>query len=130
MKFDIDNLNPPAWFDAPVKDDPARILLRIGSVEDVEKIRKKVTNRRVEYKRGQRFVVEEIDEEALSEETWKSAILDWEGIYDSNNNPIPCTDEMKLKLMREEPIFSSWVVRSLEQLAEDNVERQASAEKN
>jgi len=129
MKFNMDNLNPPAWFDHP-QDDEARICLRVASALDLEKIRKQTVKKRVEYKRGQRFEVDHVDEELQTELTWKLCIIDWEGLYDHEDNPIPCTDENKVLLIRNSPQFSKWVVDCLDLLNEDNVERSESAEKN
>lgn len=129
MKLNMDNLNPPAWFDHP-QDDEARICLRVASALDLEEIRKKTVKKRVEYKRGQRFEVDHIDEELQTELTWKLCIIDWEGLYDYEDKPIPCTDENKVLLIRNSPQFSKWVVDCLDLLNEDNVQQSESAEKN
>ena len=129
MRLDLSNLNPPAWFDHS-EDKEARICLRIASAKDLEEIRKATVKRRKEYRRGQRFEYEEIDEDRQSALTWQTCILDWEGLYDHENNPIPCTDENKVLLMQHSPVFSKWVVECLELLNDDNIERQKSAEKN
>ena len=128
MKFNLDDLNPPAWFDHPHTD--GRICLRVASATDLERIRKKTIKKRVEYKRGQRFEVEHVDEELQTALTWQWCIVDWEGLYDYNHDEIPCTDENKVLLMLNSPPFSKWVVDCLDVLNDDNVEREASAEKN
>ena len=130
MKFNLEDLNPPAWFDHPNPKDPAKILLRVASASELESIRKKTTRREVEYKRGQRFEVERIDEELQTQLTWQWCILDWEGLYDYKDEIIPCTEDNKVLLMLNSPQFSKWVVDCLDRLNDDNVERVESAEKN
>jgi hypothetical protein len=130
MRVNLDDLNPPAWFDHPNSDDDARICLRVASASDLEKIQKKTIKKRVEYKRGQRFEVERVDEELQTALTWQWCIVDWEGLYDHNGDSIPCTDEHKVLLMLNAPQFSKWVIDCLDILNDDNVKREESAEKN
>ena len=129
MRFNLEDLNPPTWFDH-AEDEEARICLRLASGEDMQKVRKQTEKKRVEYKRGERFQVVETDDEKASELTWQLCIVDWEGLYDNEDNPIPCTDENKVKLMIQSPVFSKWVVECLEVLNENHQQTQASAEKN
>lgn len=128
MRLNLDDLNPPAWFDHP--QDEARLCLRVASASDVESIRKQTEKRRIDFRRGQRFEVTDIDEDLRSQLTWQLCIIDWQGLYDHENKEIPCTDENKVLLMQNSPVFSKWVVECLELLNEDNVERIESAEKN
>ena len=129
MKLDFDNLNPSVWFDHPDPNDEARIQLRILPVEELEKIRRKTTTKRVEYRRGQRFEVEKIDEEQNMKLTWDYCIVDWSGIEDINGE-VECTTENKFQLMRKAPKFASWVTDCLDQLNQDEESRKESAEKN
>ena len=128
MKLDLDDLNPAVWFDHP-EDEEARILMRETSNEEVLEIQKQTSKIKREFRRGQRFEYEDIDEDKRSELMWQKAILDWEGLY-NGDDAIPCTDENKLLLMRKSPWFTRWVVGCLERLMEDNAERIERAEKN
>jgi hypothetical protein len=128
MKFNLDDLNPAAWFDHP--EHKARIQVRVLPVEELEKIRKKTVKRKIEYRRGQRFEVEKVDEEQSQKLTWDYCIVNWEGILDHNEAPIECTTENKLLLMRGAPKFAGWVTDCIDQLNQDAEERQESAEKN
>jgi hypothetical protein len=128
MRLDLEDLNPPVWFDHP-DDDEARILMRETTNEEVTEIQRKTTKIRREFRRGQRFEYEEIDDDKRSEMMWSKAIVDWQGLY-NGEEPIPCTDENKLLLMRKSPWFTRWVVDCLEKLMEDNAERIERAEKN
>ena len=129
MRFNLNELNPPAWFDHP-DHEGSRICVRVLSSADLEKINQKTTKEKVEYRRGQRFEVEKIDEQKRNRMTWEYCIVDWEGIYDEEGKEIPCTDENKVLLMQNAPTFTSWVADSLEQLNEDGLQRQEDAEKN
>jgi hypothetical protein len=129
MKFNLSDLNPPAWFDHP-DHEGSRICIRVLSSADLEKINKKTVKHRVEYRRGQRLEYEKIDDKKRNELTWTHCIVDWEGIYDEEDKLIPCTDENKVLLMQHAPSFTSWVADSLEALNEDGAQRLESAEKN
>ena len=127
MKFNLNDLNPPAWFE---HDSGARICLRVASAKDLDDIRKKTTTRKREFRRGQRFEYEEVNEQKQSELTWQFCIVDWHGLFDHDDKQIECSDENKVLLMQNSPVFSNWVIECLELLNEDNVERVESAEKN
>ena len=129
MRFNLSDLNPPAWFDHPKHED-SRICLKVLSSAEMESINRKTTKTTIEYRRGQRFEVEKVDEKKRNELTWSAAIVDWEGIYDEHGDEIPCTDENKVLLMQNAPTFTSWVLESLEQISGDNIQRQEEAEKN
>lgn len=128
MKFNLDDLNPAAWFDHPTEN--GRIQVRALSVEELQKINKKTTRTKIEYRRGQRFEVEIVDQEENQNLTWDYCITDWENILDQDENPMPCTLENKKLLMRKAPKFAGWVTDCLNQLGEDNSQRQEEAEKN
>ena len=46
--------------------------------------------------------------------------MNWDGVYDQDDNSIPCTDENKIKLMRGSVQFSSFVGNCIEKLTEDS----------
>ncbi len=129
MKFNLSDLNPPAWFDHP-DHEGSRICIRVLSSSDLEKINKKTVKIKADYRRGQRFEVEKIDEKKRNELTWIHCIVDWEGIHDETGARIECTDENKVLLMQNAPSFTSWVADSLEELNEYDAKRQEDAAKN
>lgn len=129
LRFDLSDLNPPTWFDHP-EDNEARICLRVAAGKDFDKIRSATTKRVPEYRRGQRFEVEKVDEELRSEMTWQHCLVDWEGIVDSEGESIECTPENKVLLMQGSPRFAAWVSDCLEILNQAHAEKTESAEKN
>ena len=129
MRFNLDNLNPPTWFEHP-EDEEARVCLRVASGEDMNQIVKETTTKRFEWRRGTRQEIEDVDEDKRSDLTWQACIVDWEGLYDNEDNPIPCTDENKIKLMLGSPPFSRWIVECLDKLTDNHQQTQESAEKN
>ena len=129
MRFNLTDLNPPAWFEHP-NHKGSKICLRVCASSDLERIHKDTMKKKVEYRRGNRFEVEKIDEKKRSDLTWIFCIVDWERIFDEDGNEIECTDENKILLMQQAPTFTSWVASCLEELNEDDVTRQEDAEKN
>jgi hypothetical protein len=129
MRFNLTDLNPPAWFDHP-DHEGSRICIRVLSSAILEKINKKTMRMKVEYRRGQRFEAEQVDEKKRNELTWTYCIVDWEGIYDENGTEIECTDENKILLMQNAPTFTRWMGDSLETLNEEGAQRLEGAEKN
>ncbi len=127
MIFDLENLNPGTWFDLP---DGGRICLRILSLETALSISEAVTKKRLEYKHGQRFEVEDVNENKNLELTWDNIILEWEGIKTADGKPLPCTAEMKAKLMRGSPSFAKIVRDNLNHLNELEGTREESERKN
>ena len=114
MKIDTGNLNPGTWFDIP--GDTGRICLRSLSFDDAARIRKATTKVKTEYKNGQRFEFEDTDDEKAAEMTWDACIVDWDGLTGADDAPIPCTSELKIKLMRNEPKFARIVSGMIEKL--------------
>ena len=129
MRFNLSDLNPPAWFDHP-EHEGSRICLKVLSSAEMESINKQTVKNKIEYRRGQRFEVEKVNEKKRNELTWATAIVDWQGIFDETGNELPCTDENKVLLMQNAPSFTSWVLESLEQMSDDGLRRQEEAEKN
>ena len=117
MIFDLENLNPGTWFDLP---DGGRICLRILSLETALSI----------SEAGQRFEVEDVNENKNLELTWDNIILEWEGIKTADGKPLPCTAEMKAKLMRGSPSFAKIVRDNLNHLNELEGTREEIERKN
>ena len=80
--------------------------------------------------KGRRIVEEKPDEELMDHLLFRRVIVDWEGIVDADNNPIPCTDEMKDVLTDTLLGFASWVLEEAMALAERRLEALDGAVKN
>lgn len=114
MKIDTANLNPGTVFDLP--DGTGTITLRVLAFEDAARIRKATVKVKAEFKNGVRYEYEDTDEEKSAELMWDACIVDWTGITDANDEPVPCTPEMKKRLMRGSPEFARMVSGMLEKL--------------
>lgn len=129
MKFDLDDLNPPVWFEMP-GDSGGKLAVRVCAGEDLERIRKKTVKKRSEYRRGQRFEFTETDEAKENELIWDHCIVDWSGLLDKNDKKIKCSTENKILLMRKSAFFSGFLAKCLETLSQDMAGHIESAEKN
>jgi hypothetical protein len=113
MIVDLENPNPGTWFDLP---DEGRISLKTLSLEELSDIRKKAVKNKVEYKQGQRFEFDDIDEDKIFNLSAQSFIVEWEGIKTKDGIEMPCTNDNKVLLMRKAPSFSKFVKKCLEEL--------------
>ena len=133
MKFNMSNLNPPAWF-LFNEDDPeeGRILLRVCAGRDLERIEKETnTKQPPEYRRGQRFIIpDKVDEKKRSRMIWDFVIVDWEGVLDEAEKPIKCTTDNKVQLMEQSVVFAGFVGECLEKMNADIKGYQENLEKN
>lgn len=119
------------WFDM---EGGGRVQLRTASAETWRDIRKQTVRKRVDFKKVDgtpaRLEYEEVNEELQNELFWDHIILGWENLFDSKNQPIPCTREMKTKLMVKSVKFAVFVADSLRILnAEETADTEA-REKN
>lgn len=126
MKFDLNDLNPGTWFDI----EDARICLRVCAGKDLDVIHKKTRRRQIEYKRGQRFEWEEIDNDKEFKLVNDFIIMDWENICDATGVALDCNPKNKNKLLRESPMFSGFIANCLERLNADIGLEKEEAEKN
>lgn len=131
MRFNLTDLNPGTVCPLDPQDpDAGSITLRTLNSETLADIERKTRTRRVEYRRGQRHEVVDVNEALHSELLWDYAIVGWDGIEDENGVPIPCTRENKVTLMNGSPVFARIVGDLLDQLTEARIQRAESAEKN
>lgn len=131
MKLNLSNLNPAAFF--PFDEDEegsGGVYLRLATGEILEKIRKKTTKKRVEFRRGTRHEVEETNDSKHSELLWDYVIDDWKGLEDESGAEIPCTTENKVMLMQKSVKFSGFIGNCVEKLNEDYDEHVGDLEKN
>lgn len=132
MKLNLSELNPAVFFpfDEDDEDNKGGVYLRLATGEILEKIRKKTTKKKVEFRRGQRFEVEETNDAKHSELLWDYVIHDWKGLEDENGDEIPCTTENKAMLMKKSVKFSGFIGNCVEQLNDDYDEHIGDLEKN
>lgn len=131
MRFNLTDLNPGTVCPLDPEDPSAgSITLRTLNSATLADIERQTRKRRVEFRRGQRHEVWDVDESLHSELVWDYAIVDWNGIEDENGTPIPCTRENKAALMAGSPVFSRLVSDLMDHMAESATQRAESAEKN
>lgn len=133
MKFDMGNLNPPAWFYFDDSDpSQGKVLLRVCSGTDLDDINRKTSKKQPpEYRRGNRYEIpDKVDEKRRAEMLWDFMIVDWEGVLDQNGYEIKCTPDNKNKLMRESVAFATFIASSLDKLTADITKYQEEVEKN
>ena len=126
--FNLADLNPGTWF--TLDDGEGRVCLRVCTGDDLREIRKRTVKERVEYKRGQRFAYEVVDEKLQNELIWQHCIVDWERLIDQNGESIPCTPENKILLMGRSIKFAGFVADCLETLTEIDAAHEEEAKKN
>ena len=129
--FALKDLNPGIWFKFN-EDDPesGEICVRPLNAQQMDAMRKKGIKKKVEYKHGQRFEVQETNDEVFQEMLWDYVIHDWKGLEDDDGTPIPCTTENKLRLVLEHAGFATGVGEFREKAAEIIEDQIKVAEKN
>jgi hypothetical protein len=129
--FDLEESGKGAWFDM---EGGGRVQLRTLTAYDFKEIRKQTVKSKTEYKRidgkAERFDVDVVDEELQNALFWDHCIVNWENLFDSKNNPIPCNKENKIILMERSLKFSKFVGECLRKLNEDEAEQTTVLEKN
>lgn len=115
MKFSTDNPYVRCYFDDD-KPEEGFVELRTLTFEKITEIRKKTVKKRVEFKRQQRYEVEEVNERLRDELTWDYCIGDWSQVLDDQGQEIENTKENKLMLMGKSVAFSSFVGQNLEDI--------------
>lgn len=131
MKLNLENLNPGVNFLID-EANPAEgsITLRLLDSKTMKEQRAASTKTRVEYHKGVRNVVTDVDEAVASGLFWDHIIVAWDGLVDEKGKPIPCTKDMKIKLMNESPDFARVVNEKFELLTEGAVAKEEAAAKN
>lgn len=151
MKFDL-NTAAGEWFpffaseikpDGEVKyldpeEGAGKVQLRIADSDTLERIQSETRKKQSEFvlnkvnrqmERVAYFDQTPAQEKKERELIWDHAIMNWEGILDSNSKPIPCTLENKMKLMSV-PIFARFVGRCLQLISGASDSAKAELEKN
>lgn len=131
MKFDLKDLNPGAWFDiVDGKPEEGRICLRVANDATLKAIKKQSVKPCVEYKHGQRFEFNKVDEDLSSALLWDYCIVSWESIQDPDGKDIPCDRDSKFILMTGSRQFAKIIGECLKKLAEDEAKAAQEEEKN
>jgi len=120
-----------AWFE--IKGG-GRLRLRLLDSEDIKAMRNACIKKNVEYpllgEKYQRFENQEIDEDLWNQMLWDRTILDWEGILDAKERPIPVTAENKVLLMEHVPVVIDAYGKGLKALKDADKQKQEELEKN
>ena len=116
MKIDLKNLNPGVTFYFDESDKKGgHVILRILSGAKLDAITNQCRQKRVEVKGSPPTRFEYLDfkkggEDKEFELTWDYCLMSWQKVVDEDGKDIPCTPENKAILMRESPMFSSFVM--------------------
>jgi hypothetical protein len=130
MKFvTADNPHTRCYYD-PEDEDAGFVDLRTLTMEKSKKIAKATTRRRIEYKRGRRHEIEDVDDKKREQMTWSYCIGEWGGTLDRNGTPIENTDENKVMLMNKSNQFANFVSVNLEKISEAEEEFKEAEAKN
>jgi len=125
--FNLAELNPGVVFDF---ENGGTVTLRVCAGDDFRHIRKQTSKKKVEYKNGQRFQVEIIDEDLENQLLWDFCIIGWENFFDGSGSPILCTRENKILLMGKSIKFSRFVLDCLNKITEIETEQAETERKN
>jgi hypothetical protein len=130
-KFSLKDPNPGVWFKFDSEDpDSGEIAIRAVNQRKRREIQRQCVKNRVEYKHGQRFEVQDTNDDLFSDLLWDYIIVDWIKLEDEDGKPIVCTTENKLRLMSEDVGFQQFVNACLVKLNEDFEDRVETIEKN
>ena len=130
MKFNLDDLNPGAFFPFEDDDDKGGVTIRLANGKVIAEIDKKCTKKSVKYHRGQRHEITEDNEELRSQMLWDYVITGWAGLEDNEGMEITCTKENKIMLMQGSVKFAGFVGDCVEQLTADSNIHDEELEKN
>jgi len=119
MKINLNDPNPPVKFHFE-EDNPdvGFVLLRRMNASEAQRIRKLCSQKQAPvFHRGQMYdPPEKVDDERQATLHWDYVIAGWEGLQDGNGDDIPCTTEMKRKLILESPQFLGFITEKIEKL--------------
>lgn len=130
-KLSMTDPNPGIWFKFDDNDpESGEVAIRPLNPAKREEIRKRCVKRRVEYKHGQRFEVDDVNDDLYSELLWDYSITGWNGLVDDDDKEIPCTAENKVYLMKNHVGFARFIGDKMERLAEEYEGRMSVANEN
>ena len=118
-KLSMKDPNPGLWFKFDENDpESGDICIRTLNVEKRDEIRGKAVKKRVQFKHGQRFEIEETNDDLFSKLIWDYSIAEWTGLVDDDGADIECNVDNKVHLMRNHVGFASFVGDKMEELSE------------
>lgn len=106
------------------------IDLRALSLDKSKEIRKKTIKKRIEFKRGQRFEVEDVNTALRDKETFDYCIGEWSKVEDDKGQEYENTLESKLTLMAHSVPFANYVTDKLDFLSDQQLAHDEAAGKN
>lgn len=130
MQFDLDE-RPGVWFDFP---GGGRVQLRTIGPAEYLKIRKATVKQEPFIAKvdgaARLFEREIVDDEKQRLLSNDATIVAWEGFFNLAEQPLPCTPEMKTRLMLASAKFRDFVNAKLKELGEAESGQAEAIEKN
>lgn len=118
MEFTIDNPYTRCYYD-PENEDAGFVDLRTLTMEESKRIARITAKTKIEYKRGRRHEVEDINHGMRERLTWDYCIGDWGGTQIKKGEPLENTTDNKVMLMNKSNQFANFVSVNLEKIGED-----------
>lgn len=118
MDFNLENKGTWFYFD---KEDESKggVCLRALPSQEAQRIGKKTTTQKIEYKRGQRFEYSVTDDELNLSLILDYCIVEWKEVS-ANGKELECDTKNKKELLSKSIVFSNFVTEGLEKVNELN----------
>ena len=118
-KLSMNDPNPGIWFKFDDNDpESGDICIRILNPEKREEIRNRAVKKREKFKHGQRYEIEDMNEELYTRLLWDYSIVAWENLVDDDGKTIECNADNKVFLMQNHVGFASFVGEKINSLSE------------
>ena len=118
-KLSMKDPNPGIWFKFNDNDDDSgEICLRVLTPEKRDEFREKAIKKREKFKHGQRYVIENVNDDLFSKLMWDYSISEWSGLVDDDDADIECNADNKVYLMRNHIGFASFVGDKMTEMSE------------
>jgi len=131
VKINLADPNPATRFWIDESDESQGwVDLRLVSSEEMAKIDTVTIKKRNEYRRGQRYEVEDTNTKMRNRLLWDAVIVDWGNILDENNKQIKCTTDNKEMVMMKSAKFAAFVGQRIETLTDETLATYEIQEKN
>ncbi|MCP4568378.1 MAG: hypothetical protein GY841_12445 [FCB group bacterium] len=123
------------WFPAEKDPDKSEFLIRHLKAAEVMDISYATSKQETKYKADVdgRLVPEmttSMDTKAHNDAAFCAAVIDWKNVYDENGDALECTDENKMRAMREIDGLTLFIDSCRESLADDIEKDKKALEKN
>ena len=118
-KLSMKDPNPGIWFKFNENDPKSgEIGLRPLNSEKRKEIRSKSVKLREKFKHGQRYEIEDVNDDLFSQLVWDYVITGWNNLVDDDGKEIECNTDNKVFLMKNHIGFAGFVNDKLESLSE------------